>query len=66
MKQVLLALSFLHQSGIIHRDIKPENFVIDEETGEVKLIDFGTAKDMKESKAPYSSYVSTRWYRAPE
>jgi serine/threonine protein kinase len=30
------------------------------------MIDFGTAKDLKEAKAPFSSYVSTRWYRAPE
>ena len=31
----------------------------------IKLTDFGLAREMK-SKPPYTEYVSTRWYRAPE
>jgi male germ cell-associated kinase len=31
----------------------------------VKLADFGLARETK-SKPPYTEYVSTRWYRAPE
>jgi len=35
------ALAQLHQSNIIHKDIKPHNTLINEKTGEVRLIDFG-------------------------
>ena len=34
------ALKYLHSKAIIHRDIKPENILIDE-TGAIKLADFG-------------------------
>ena len=32
----------------------------------VKMIDFGTIKDFQNSDGPFTTYVSTRWYRAPE
>lgn len=56
----------MHQRGFIHRDIKPENFVISMKTYEVKMIDFGTVKDIGKSTGLFTSYVSTRWYRSPE
>ena len=31
-----------------------------------KIIDFGTCKDLTIETGPHTSYVSTRWYRAPE
>lgn len=65
-KQILEGLEYLNNNGYIHRDIKPENFVINEKTLEVKMIDFGTVKNIRETKPPYTSYVSTRWYRSPE
>lgn len=63
IKQILTGLSFLHKSGIFHRDIKPDNILI---SGSVaKIADFGLAREIR-SAGPYTEYVSTRWYRAPE
>jgi len=40
--------------------------VINRDTYHVKMIDFGTSRDVSNTKPPYTAYVSTRWYRAPE
>ena len=53
----------MHKHGFFHRDLKPENILINK--GIVKLIDFGLAREIR-SSPPYTDYVSTRWYRAPE
>ncbi|CAG8652798.1 2633_t:CDS:2, partial [Dentiscutata erythropus] len=42
----------------IHKSDNSDNYI-------VKVGDFGLARDIK-SKPPYTEYVSTRWYRAPE
>eukprot|EP01133_Synstelium_polycarpum_P007447 gene7447-8713_t len=57
------ALSYMHDNGYFHRDIKPENILVLNDT--LKIADFGLAREIN-SKPPFSSYVSTRWYRAPE
>lgn len=64
MTDVLKAVECLHSHGYLHRDIKPDNILISPK-GALKLTDFGTIKDMKD-KLPFTNYVSTRWYRAPE
>jgi serine/threonine protein kinase len=33
--------------------------------GTIKIADFGLARDIR-AKPPFTEYVSTRWYRAPE
>ncbi|KAG0233768.1 hypothetical protein BGW42_007228 [Actinomortierella wolfii] len=61
--QVLRGVQHMHSKGIIHRDLKPENLLISGNT--VKIADLGLAREVK-SRPPYTTYVSTRWYRAPE
>ena len=63
MFQVMRAIEFMHRKGIFHRDIKPENILI--KGNLVKLADLGSCKG-KHSPMPYTDYISTRWYRAPE
>ncbi|KAF7727789.1 hypothetical protein EC973_007020 [Apophysomyces ossiformis] len=68
LRQILAALAHIHQQGIFHRDMKPENLLIGSAADDrliIKLADFGLARELK-SKPPYTEYVSTRWYRAPE
>lgn len=62
--QVLNGLAFMHRHGFFHRDLKPENLLC---SGPdiVKIADFGLAREIR-SRPPYTDYVSTRWYRAPE
>lgn len=43
IEKILRALIHCHKQNIVHRDIKPENIMYDK-VGEVKLIDFGLAK----------------------
>ena len=61
--QLFSGLAHMHRQGFFHRDIKPENCLV---TGAMlKIADFGLARELR-SRPPYTSYVSTRWYRAPE
>ncbi|CAH2328249.1 MAPK MAK MRK overlapping kinase isoform X1 [Pelobates cultripes] len=63
MYQLCKSLEHIHKNGIFHRDVKPENILIKQDR--LKLADFGSCRSVY-SKQPYTEYISTRWYRAPE
>ena len=46
--QIALAVGYLHSKGIMHRDLKLENILVDE-TGYLKIIDYGLAKTLSEN-----------------
>ena len=67
MKQILTGMQYLNEElGILHRDLKPDNSMVNVNPLVAKIIDFGTCKDLSVESGPHTSYVSTRWYRAPE
>ena len=55
----------MHKHGFFHRDLKPENLLMDDTGNVVKISDFGLSREIR-SKPPFTDYVTTRWYRAPE
>ena len=62
--QALRGLVYLHSHDLIHRDVKGANMLVTDD-GILKLADFGSGRGIY-SKQPYTEYISTRWYRAPE
>lgn len=64
-RQLFAGLAHMHQHNFFHRDIKPENILLETATMSVRIADFGQARSVR-SPPPFTDYVGTRWYRAPE
>lgn len=64
-RSVLEAMEFAHSKSIAHRDIKPSNIMIDKNDN-VCLIDFGIAKEIKDSDTKTTFFLGTPDFAAPE
>lgn len=57
----------IHRQGVIHKDINPYNILLNYETNELKIIDFGISTDLKSEKIQYMSVLEgTCLYMSPE
>ncbi|MBT5856349.1 protein kinase [bacterium] len=72
-KTLFQITSFIHSKGYVHRDIKPGNLILNNETGDLQMIDFGTAiasKPCTTFGTPITGYQGkkqgTPLYQAPE
>ncbi|EER02601.1 calcium-dependent protein kinase, putative [Perkinsus marinus ATCC 50983] len=67
-REVLTALSFMHNQGVVHKDLKPENilFVDVSEPSNVKVIDFGLAELFGVNVEKSMNVAGTAFYMAPE
>ncbi|MBU0728770.1 MAG: protein kinase [Proteobacteria bacterium] len=65
MNQLLDALAFAHQQGIIHRDIKPSNIMV-KENGHIMITDFGIARIESSELTQIGTTMGTPNYMSPE
>ncbi|XP_009334530.2 cyclin-dependent kinase F-3-like [Pyrus x bretschneideri] len=63
--QMFHGLDYMHRNGYFHRDLKPANVLVNDGSHVVKIADLGSAMEI-DSPPPYTDYVTTRPYRAPE
>lgn len=69
LAQVCDVVHFLHQKGVLHRDLKPSNILVETETRQVKLIDFGIARAVDSPGRRHTragEQVGTPDYMSPE
>jgi len=66
-KDLLDVLKYLHSRipPIIYRDLKPSNLIVDD-IGQLRLVDFGTARYYTNEKTEDTVYIGTQGYAAPE
>ncbi|OTA03253.1 Calcium/calmodulin-dependent protein kinase [Trichoderma parareesei] len=68
IKQVLDAVTYLHQNNVVHRDLKPENliYVTQDPDSDLVLADFGIAKTLDSKDETLKTMAGSFGYAAPE
>src|SRR5206468_1843244 len=60
-------LDYAHRAGVVHRDVKPGNLLVSDESGMVKLADFGIAKAAEQTRiTQVGAVLGTAAYLSPE
>jgi len=63
--QLIRGMLYMHSANVMHRDLKPNNVLVNKDC-KLKICDLGLARGFEEEDDIKTTYVVTRWYRAPE
>ena len=68
VKEIISAITYIHNRNLCHRDIKPENILYDEKNKKIKIIDFGISKKTfsRGTRRDMLTIIGTHFYLAPE
>jgi len=65
MEQLLAALGYAHENGVVHRDVKPSNMFVLRD-GTLKVVDFGLARVESSNLTETGAVLGTPAYMSPE
>lgn len=69
MKVIVSTVEYLHKSGVVHRDLKPSNILYADQSSQpetLRIIDFGFAKQLRDTNGLLMTPCYTAHYAAPE